>query len=93
MKLPVNYNELTPHKRREVRREYVKVQEGLCYHCKAPLDGEPSAAVKKKNIHPHLYPKGFFNNPIHLHHHHHTEMTLGAVHCYCNAVLWEYHGE
>ena len=32
-------------------------------------------------------------HPIHLHHDHDTDLTIGAVHAYCNAILWEYHNE
>ena len=35
----------------------------------------------------------FFKWPVHLHHCHDTGMTTGAVHCYCNAVLWQYPGK
>jgi hypothetical protein len=30
---------------------------------------------------------------IHLQHCHKTNMTEGAVHAYCNAVLWQYEGK
>jgi hypothetical protein len=40
-----------------------------------------------------LFPKGFLNAPVHLHHSHVTNMTLGAVHGYCNGYLWQYLGE
>lgn len=36
--LPCDYTKLSPAKRRAVREEYVKAQEGMCYWCKAPLD-------------------------------------------------------
>ena len=92
MKLPVRYDDFHHTERWQVRNEYVRIQRGLCWYCKAPLDGEPAEKVRDKTIKPHLYPKGFFNNPIHLHHNHVTGMTVGAVHCHCNAVLWEYEG-
>ena len=31
-------------------------------------------------------------HPIHLQHNHSTDMTEGAVHAYCNCVLWQYEG-
>jgi hypothetical protein len=31
-------------------------------------------------------------SPIHLQHDHDTGLTEGAVHAYCNAVLWQYEG-
>ena len=40
-----------------------------------------------------LFPPGFLKNPIHLQHDHDTNMTEGAVHAKCNAVLWEYYGK
>jgi len=91
--LPVEYNKLSPQKRREVRFAYIKKQNNLCYHCKCNLEGMPSMKVRGMKIHPELYPKGFFTFPIHLHHSHDTGMTIGAVHSYCNAVLWEHHDE
>lgn len=90
MKLPINYNQLSRLQIREVREEYIKKQNGLCYFCHSPLDKQP---FKDRVIHDNLFPTGFFNNPVHLHHSHDTGLTLGAVHCYCNAVLWEYFGE
>ena len=37
-----------------------------------------------------LFPKFFLVHPIHLQHNHETNMTEGAVHAYCNAVMWQY---
>ena len=93
MELPVDYTKLTGYKRRLVREEYVRVQKGLCHYCHAPLTGMAAPKVAIKKVNRKLYPFGFFNNPVHLHHHHTTGMTIGAVHCHCNAVLWEYHDE
>lgn len=93
MDLPVNYDKLKSHKKRIVREEYVKRQNGNCYHCGMPLDGPPSKEVADKPVLEKLFPRGFFNWPVHLHHSHDTGMTIGAVHSYCNAVLWQYHGE
>ena len=93
MILPRNYNDLDASQRRLTRLEYIKVQNGLCYYCKAPLNGPATEAILRKPVKPKYYPKGFFENPIHLHHNHVTGFTIGAVHAYCNAVLWEYHGE
>lgn len=90
MELPVKYDEIHHTKRWKVREEYIKLQNGLCYHCHQPLNEEPE---RTKRITERLYPPSFFNHPVHLHHSHDTGLTLGAVHCYCNAVLWEYHNE
>lgn len=93
MTLPVKYDTLMPWEKREVRMEYVRIQEGLCYFCKGNLEGPADEKVLGMKIKPQLYPQGFFKHPVHLHHDHTTGLTLGAVHNYCNAVLWEYHGE
>ncbi len=93
MNLPVDYDVLTPTERREVREQYIVLQEGNCHYCKAPLTGEPAEHVAKKPVKQWLFPANFFKRPVHLHHSHDTGMTIGAVHAYCNAVLWQYHGE
>jgi len=91
--LPVDYDSLAPKDRRAVREEYVRVQKGLCSHCGAPLNGDPSPEIMEKWIDEELVPENFFKYPVHLHHSHYTGMTIGAVHANCNAVLWQYHGE
>lgn len=93
MKLPINYNETHFTIRKLVREEYVKLQNNKCYHCNELLTEPASKSVMKKSINTDLFPQGFFNYPVHLHHCHKTGMTIGAVHCHCNAVLWQYHGE
>jgi hypothetical protein len=93
MDLPVNYHETHYTLRRTVRKEYIRLQEGKCCHCGKSLTGFPSDKVMKKSVNKKLFPKGFFDYPVHLHHNHNTGMTIGAVHCLCNAVLWQYHGE
>lgn len=93
MKLPIYYSKASPLLRRKTRELYIKQQNGLCYYCKAPLLGEPAEEVRDKKIHRSLFPPNFFDWPIHLHHDHTTDLTIGAVHCYCNAVLWEYEEE
>ncbi len=93
MKLPTKYDDLSMNERRLVREEYVRVQGGKCCHCSQDLDKQPCSSVRSRPVKPKYYPKGFFENPVHLHHSHVTGLTIGAVHAYCNAVLWEYHGE
>jgi len=93
MEIPAEYNILNIRQKKVIREQYVEIQKGMCYYCKAPLAGKPATKIANKEVKPKLYPKGFFNNPVHLHHSHLTGLTLGAVHCHCNAVLWEYHGE
>ncbi len=85
-----NYDKLTRSERRAVRNQYVENQSGDCYHCHTPLKIRPK---QDKKINWDLFPKNFLKWPVHLHHSHDTGMTLGAVHAYCNAVLWQYHGE
>jgi len=93
MKLPVDYTTLTPKQRQLVREEYVKIQNGKCSHCGEFLNGGPTLEIMNKYINTSLFPENFFRWPIHLHHDHETGMTIGAVHCQCNAVLWQYYGE
>ena len=91
--LPAVYADLDMVARRAVRHEYMRLQGGLCYHCKQPLGGKPSKKIMGMHIKSSLFPPRFFEWPVHLHHSHETGLTLGAVHARCNAVLWQYHGE
>lgn len=93
MNLPVNYNECSIADRKLVREEYTRLQNGKCYHCGMLLTEEPSYEILALWIDRSLFPERFFNWPVHLHHNHDTGMTIGAVHCRCNAALWQYHGE
>lgn len=93
MKLPVNYDELTPKQRREVREFYCQWQNWKCVHCNAHLLKDPADFVQKLRLDLDLFPQGFLKHPIHLHHDHKTGLTIGAVHAKCNGVLWQYHGE
>lgn len=93
MKLPVNYNELTPLERRQVREMYCKLQDWKCNHCGNLLMAGPTKTMQETPIDLDLFPMGFLKHPIHLHHDHNTGLTIGAVHARCNAVLWQYHGE
>lgn len=87
MKLPTNYNKLSTANRKLVREEYVALQNGRCYYCQAPLAEPPSQASKDQQVNRRLFPRGFFNTSVHLHHSHATGLTIGAVHAHCNAVL------
>ena len=93
MKLPVMYDALSISKKIRVRMEYICIQGGNCSYCKAPLSGPADDRVKCKPVNDRLFPSGFFKWPVHLHHDRKTGLTIGAVHNYCNAVLWQYHGE
>lgn len=90
--LPVDYTKLSWEERKEVRELYIEAQEGRCYYCKEQLKDLPLTSVLQKTIKLELFPEGFFDHPIHLQHNHRTGMTEGAVHAYCNAVLWQYEG-
>ena len=90
---PQNYHRLTYPERKQLRLRYVEAQGGNCHFCKAPLASPPPAWVKRKRINWVLFPEGFLQWPVHLHHDHQTGMSIGAVHALCNAVLWCYHGE
>ena len=92
MKLPRNYDEMTPNQRRLVREQYVRIQDELCYYCGRHLEEEPAPHITNKKVDWDLFPPGFLNHPIHLQHNHTTGMTEGAVHAYCNAVMWQYEG-
>lgn len=93
MELPVDYRKLTWQQKRFVREEYCLLQDGKCYHCGGDLNLLPPEDITNLKIDKSQFPDKFFDYPIHLHHCHDTGMTIGAVHCYCNAVLWQYHGE
>ena len=49
--------------------------------------------ILDKKIDWSLFPPNFLKYPVHLQHDNDTGMTEGAVHNYCNAVLWQYHGK
>ena len=92
LSLPTKYSELTPSLRRMVREKYVKDQGGKCYWCKSCLSSAPPDSISKKQINWRLFPPNFLKYPIHLQHDHDTDLTEGAVHAYCNAVMWQYYG-
>ena len=91
--LPAVYADMEWWERRDVRNEYVRVQDGKCHHCGSSLDGEPPKHITGKKINWRLFPPNFTKYPVHLHHSHDSGLTIGAVHALCNAVLWQYHGE
>lgn len=93
MELPIKYSETHYTIRKKARLEYIKLQEGLCYYCHEPLKKKAPLRIRKMKLKRGGFPRGFWKYPIHLHHCHKTDLTLGAVHNYCNAVLWQYHGE
>lgn len=92
MELPVMYSSLSPVERRNVREEYRKIQNDKCMFCNGELSEIPPASVTSRKINWKLFPPNFLKYPIHLQHCHKTGLTEGAVHAYCNAVLWQYYG-
>lgn len=88
--LPAKYSKLTQAQRARVRSAYIGIQKGKCWFCKGDLE-EPARDHRPVVEAP--FPRGFFDHPVHLHHCHLTDDTLGAVHAKCNAILWLYYGE
>lgn len=90
MNLPVNYNKLLPSERKEIREEYVLLQDGKCWYCDVSLSMKSPHEVNETAVNWWRFPENFLRWPIHLHHDHVTGMTVGAVHAYCNAVSFDY---
>lgn len=91
--LPLVYDNIPYDLRYKVREIYHKLQKGNCYYCNRPLSGSPPRWVTDKRIDWSLFPTNFRNSPVHLHHSHTSGLTIGVVHSYCNAVLWQYENE
>ena len=92
-KLPVNYTKLEIYERKLVREQYIEEQHWKCYFCKQSLFESPPKKITDKKINWKLFPENFLKYPVHLQHNHTTWMTEWAVHAYCNAVMWQYHGK
>lgn len=90
MELPINYKQSNWSVRKQARELYTEQQKGLCCFCNKPLLSEPSDKVLKAKINTKLFPKSMFDYPVHLHHCHKNDMTIGAVHARCNAYMWQY---
>ena len=90
--LPVDYTRLHQTEKRAVREQYIREQKRKCYYCGESLDKAPPERITEKQINWSLFPVNFLKYPVHLQHHHDTGMTEGAVHSYCNAVMWQYEG-
>jgi hypothetical protein len=93
IELPVVYARCPPILRKMIREEYAKRQGNRCYYCGGNLNIDPPDEVTMKPVAWRKFPRHFLSHKVHLHHCHKTGLTLGAVHAYCNAVLWHYHGE
>lgn len=92
MKLPVKYDDLKPLQKKEVRDEYIILQGGMCFYCKEPMYRKAPQHIRETKINWDLFPPNFLVFPIHLQHDHNTGLTEGAVHNFCNAVMWQYEG-
>lgn len=90
MELPVRYDSLSAQRKKIVREKYVELQGGLCFYCKGNLSVDPPKSITNKKINWKLFPVNFLKYPIHLQHCHKSGLTEGAVHAYCNAVMWQY---
>jgi 5-methylcytosine-specific restriction endonuclease McrA len=90
---PAKYHELTYQERKQLRDEYVIHQNYKCLYCGEDLRGAPRKEVADKKINWKLFPNGLLSYPVHLQHNHETGLTEGAVHAYCNAVMWQYEGK
>ena len=88
--LPIDYDSLTWQERRAVREQYIKEQQNMCFYCNERLDQEAPEYIREKHIFWDLFPPNFLKYPVHLQHDHGTGLTEGAVHNYCNAVMWQY---
>lgn len=93
MKLPINYDKASFAERRKAREAYAERQGQKCQCCGTSLLGPAHRTILSHKIDWTRFPKGFQNHPVHLHHDHSTGWTIGAVHAYCNAYLWQYKGE
>ncbi len=90
--LPVMYRDTHFLDRRKIREQYVKEQNGLCFYCGCDLRKPAPEKITSKEINWSKFPPNFLKYPIHLQHDHETGLTEGAVHNYCNAVMWQYEG-
>lgn len=89
----MKYSELTPFQRKLLRNEYVEKQKGKCFYCKESLSDSAPKRITDKKIDWSYFPDNFLQYPIHLQHDHVTDEVEGAVHNYCNAVMWQYDGK
>ena len=90
--LPLEYNKLDWIEKKKVREQYIKLQKNQCWFCGKNLYSKVPEFITDfyDDINWNLFPENFLKYPIHLQHNHDTGLTEGAVHAYCNAVLWQY---
>ncbi|TXH50325.1 MAG: hypothetical protein E6Q97_20650 [Desulfurellales bacterium] len=89
---PQRYSLLSPPQRRQLRGDYAAAQRGICLYCNVPLTTQPPRRIVDYPVDWSLFPAVFLNHPVHLQHCHKTDMTEGAVHAVCNAVMWVLEG-
>lgn len=90
--LPVYYDNLNWREKANVRNQYIRKQDGKCFYCGENLSDPPPDRITKKYLRMEIFPKGFLDHPVHLQHDHISGLTEGAVHAYCNGVMWQYEG-
>ena len=93
IRLPTDYTKLNWEQRKIVREQYIEQQNWMCMFCGSHLNDPPPEEITEKEINWRKFPREFLKHKIHLQHCHDTNMTEGAVHAYCNAVMWQYHGK
>jgi hypothetical protein len=86
------YSSMSQDERRVLREAYVQEQGGLCFYCSSPLKEDVPKEILERKIDWRYFPPNFLNHPVHLQHDHVSGLTEGAVHAYCNAVMWQYEG-
>lgn len=88
----VDYRRLSWQEKRAIREQYIKEQNGECFWCGSKLSGEAKKELLDVPIDWSLFPGGeeFLKYPVHLQHDHTTGLTEGAVHSFCNALMWNY---
>lgn len=88
--LDMDYRKLTWLERQELREEYMRIQNNECFYCGSDLRKEVPTELTDIPIDWSLFPTNFLQYPVHLQHNHQTGMTEGAVHSFCNALMWNY---
>jgi len=91
--LPARYSRCTREERALAREEYARRQKGICPFCLQPLLGDPPPVIQRLPLDQRLWGPEFMRWPQHLHHDHHTDLTIGTYHARCNAVLAAYFKE
>jgi hypothetical protein len=88
--LPAQYDKLTWKQRAAARTQYTKLQHYECLYCGGSLYQKPPLEIREIPIDWDLFPPAFLKYPVHLQHNHETGLTEGAIHSFCNALIWNY---